>query len=75
MSQKKADMTIIHTYHKFLTVHRILMVEGSRSGKTNALLILINHQEGNYIMDKIHLRMNDAYKNINECNPQKDQSY
>ena len=38
--------------------HRILMVEGSESGKTNALLNLINHEPN---IDKIYLCTKEPY--------------
>ena len=39
--------------------YRILIIEGSRSGKSNALLNLINHEPDIY---KIHLYAKDLYK-------------
>ena len=88
--------------------YRILIVGGSGSGKTNALLNLINHESD---IDKIYLYkkdpyeakyqllinkrestglkhlndskafieysndMDDIYKNIEECNPNKKRKY
>ena len=42
-------------YHPY----RVLMVRGSRSGKTNALLNLINHQPD---IEKIYLYAKDPYE-------------
>ena len=40
-------------------LYRILLIEGSGSGKTNALLNLINYQLD---IDKIHLYAKDSYE-------------
>ena len=47
--------------------HRILMIEGSGSGKTNVLINLIKQQDDYYsITVKIYLHVKDSYeKNIN----------
>ena len=41
---KRRHKKTIQIGHKFLIIHRILIVGGSGSGKTNALLVLINHE-------------------------------
>ena len=40
-------------------LYRILIIGGSRSGKTNALLNLINHESD---IDKIYLYIKDTYE-------------
>ena len=47
------------TVQKFLITHRILIVEGSESGKTNPLLNLINNEPD---IDKIYLYANNQYE-------------
>ena len=44
--------------------YRILIIDGSGSGKTNALSNLINNQPG---IDKIYLYAKDPYKNKYQC--------
>ena len=41
---------------------RILIVGGSGSGKTNALLNLLGHQEAGEIIDKVYLYVKDPYE-------------
>ena len=43
--------------------YRILIIEGSGTGKTNALLNLINNQPD---IDKIYLYIKDPYENKNK---------
>ena len=54
MKEKNPDLPQIPDYP-----YRILITEGSESGKTNALLNLINHQPG---IDKNHLYPKYSYK-------------
>ena len=54
MKEKYPDWPQIPDYP-----YRILITEGSESGKTNALLNLINHQPG---IDKNHLYPKYSYK-------------
>ena len=48
--------------------YRILIIEGSGSGKTNTLLNLINNQSN---IDKIYLYVKDLYEPISIFNKQK----
>ena len=58
--QEKIYKSTIYTGHKFLTMHKkILIVGSSGSGKSNVLLNLINHQPD---IDKIVLYIKDLYK-------------
>ena len=50
---------IILIGHIFLIIHTELIIGGSGSGKTNALLILINNQSD---IDKIYLYSKDPYE-------------
>ena len=57
---KEDIKNIIEIGQKFMTFHyRILIVGGSGSGKTNALLTLINHEPD---IDEIYLYAKDLNK-------------
>ena len=57
--QKKIKKNIIQTGQKVLTIYRILIIGGSGSQKTNALLNLINHEPD---IDKTYLYTKGPYE-------------
>ena len=59
MLQQKTENNIIQIGHKFLIIHKDLIIGGSRSEKTHSLYNLINEELD---IDKIYLYAKDPYE-------------